>query len=159
MLRGKGRNAEGTRNARRGAARRGAAVIEVAAVMIVFLLFLFGIMEYGRFVFVRQVVVNAAREGARYAVVNTTDTTMVTDTLAYVKQRMASVDKQASYYNAQVYLADQSGNNIGKAQDAQFGQYVAVQIDFDYNPILPTFLFMGKTIRISSKALMYSEAN
>jgi Flp pilus assembly protein TadG len=119
----------------------------------------FGIMEYGRFVFVRQVVVNAAREGARYAVVNVTQTNMVTDTLALVKQRMAGVDKQASSYTCQVYLADQNGNNIGSAANAQFGQYVAVQIDFDYRPILPSFLFLGQTIRISSKALMYSEAN
>jgi TadE-like protein len=139
--------------------RQAAAVIELAAVVIVFLFLLFGIMEYGRFVFVRQVVVNAAREGARYAVVNTTDTTLVNDTLAYVKQRMAGVDKQAKGYNCQIYMADQNGNNIGAAGNAQFGQYVAVQIDYDYSPILPSFLFMGKTIRISSKALMYSEAN
>lgn len=57
--------------ARRTAARRGgAAVVEVALVMSVFLLFLFGIFEYCRFLLMMHVATNAARDGARYAVVN-----------------------------------------------------------------------------------------
>jgi hypothetical protein len=50
--------------------RRGATVVESAAVMSVFLLLLFGMFEYCRFLMVLHVTNNAAREGARYAVVN-----------------------------------------------------------------------------------------
>src|SRR5438270_6681377 len=139
--------------------RRGAATVEMAFVVSVFLLLLFGIFEYCRFVFIRQVVVNAAREGARYAVVNTTDTTVVPDTQAWVLTRLSGMDKQAKTYNCQVYMADASGNNIGAAGNAGFGQYVAVQIDYAYAPVLPAFLFMKGTINITSKSLMYSEAN
>ncbi len=139
--------------------RRAAHLVEMAAVVSVFLLFLFGIVEYCRFVFVRQVVVNAAREGARYAVVNTLDTTIVTDTQNYVKTRMAGLDKSVTGYSCQVYMADSNGNNVGYAGNAKFGEYVAVQIDCNYNAILPNFFFLGNTIKISSKSLMYSEAN
>src|SRR4029079_17974059 len=48
--------------------RCGAAAVETALVLPLALLFLFGIIEYSRFVMTLQVVTNAAREGARYAV-------------------------------------------------------------------------------------------
>ena len=48
---------------------------------------------------------------------------------------------------------------IDPLSNAQFGQYIAVQISCDYSPITPTFLRMGKTIHINVKVLMYSEAN
>src|SRR5207247_5479201 len=106
--------------------RKGAATVEMAFVVSIFLLLLFGIFEYCRFVFIRQVVVNAAREGARYAVVNTTDTTVVSDTQAWVLTRLSGMDKQAKTYNCQVYMADATGKNIRAAANAAFGPHVAV---------------------------------
>ena len=50
--------------------RRGLTIVESALVMSVFLLLLFGMFEYCRFLLVLHVTNNAAREGARYAVVN-----------------------------------------------------------------------------------------
>lgn len=139
--------------------RTGATVVELAFVVIIFFMVVFGIWEYGRMIFVRQMVVNAAREGARYAVVNTLDTTIETDTEAYVKKKMSGLDLKTTYYKCQVYLADDTGTNIGKAGDAQFGQYVCVQIDYDFSPVLPSFLYLSDTLRITTKSLMYSEAN
>jgi Flp pilus assembly protein TadG len=139
--------------------REGAALVELAVVISVFFLFLFGVLEYCRLVYVRQVVMNAAREGARYAVVNVADATVVSDTQACVKTRMCGLDSQTAYYTCQVYLSDASGNNIGSASNAAFGQYIAVQVDYDYTPIMPNFLFMANTIRITSRDLMFSEAN
>ncbi|MEI7685221.1 MAG: TadE family protein [Planctomycetota bacterium] len=139
--------------------RDGGTLVELAVVISIFFLFLFGILEYARLVFVRQVIVNAAREGARYAVVNVVDSTVVSDTTAYVKTRMAGLDTKTTYYNCQVYLSDSTGKNIGAAGDAAFGQYIAVQIDYDYTPITPNFLFLNNTIRITARDLMYSEAN
>lgn len=144
---------------RHGKHRAGAHLVELAFVVAIFVMFLFGILEYSRLVFVRQVIMNAAREGARYAVVNVADSTVVSDTTAYVKTRMCGLDSQTSYYNCQVYLSDSSGNNIGSATNAAFGQYIAVQIDYDYSPILPSLLRMSNTIRITARDLMLSEAN
>ena len=43
--------------------RRGATLVETAFVLSLCILFLLGIFEYGRFVFLRHVLTNAAREG------------------------------------------------------------------------------------------------
>ncbi|MBN9122466.1 MAG: pilus assembly protein [Planctomycetes bacterium] len=55
---------------RRPRRRRGMTIVESALVLSVFLLLLFGMFEYCRFLLVLHVSNNAAREGARYAVVN-----------------------------------------------------------------------------------------
>ena len=213
---------------RRG--RPAAALVETAAILIVFLLFLFGVFEYCRLIWVQQMVENAAREGARYAIVNTTDTNLIADTQAQINAKMSGLQNALLNWNIQVFHADSSGNPVytyqtdatgpyltnssgGKqylnydsskqqyyvtvngsnlyvtldsthgvvtdqsggqfgawaqtnnmqGQDvpgnAAFGQYIAVQIDCDYNPIVPTLLWMGKTIHIRTKSFMCSEAN
>ena len=54
----------------RSGRRTGATTVEVSVVLSVFLLFLFGIFEYCRYLMMIQITTNAARDGARYAVVN-----------------------------------------------------------------------------------------
>src|SRR5436305_15004394 len=90
--------------------RRAAAAVETAAVATVFLLFLFGILEYCRMIYVQQVVINAAREGARYAIVNTSNTSLLADTQSRVQTYMGNLDKTLQNYSCQVYAADSSGN-------------------------------------------------
>jgi Flp pilus assembly protein TadG len=55
--------------------RRGAAVVEFAIIAPVFFLLVFGMIEYGRMVMVQQILTNASREGARFAVVQSADNT------------------------------------------------------------------------------------
>ena len=139
--------------------RPGAALIETAAVVIVFLMVLLGIFEYCRLIFVQQMVESAAREGARYAIVNTNDSNLVADTQTQVKARMSGLNNALLNWNVQVYYADSNGNNLGAPQNAPFGSYIAVQIDCDYNPIAPALLWMNRTVHIQTKAYMCSEAN
>lgn len=47
---------------------KGTAIVEAALTMALFLLFIFGLMEMGRFFQTQEVLTNAAREGARFAV-------------------------------------------------------------------------------------------
>ena len=49
---------------------RGQALAEFALIAPLFFLLLFGIIEVGRFIFYYEVLNNATREGARYAIVN-----------------------------------------------------------------------------------------
>lgn len=56
-------------------------------------------------------------------------------------------------------VASKKLQGVSPASDAQFGHYIVVQVDCDYDPILPSFLFMNQTIHITTKSLMYSEAN
>jgi len=139
--------------------RRGAATVELAFVAVIFLLFMFGILEYGRFIFYRQVFFNAAREGARYAVVNTSASTIVTDTQAQVKAYLNGLDSRVPNYNCDVYLSDSTGTSTGSAANATFGQYICVDVSCTFDPVLPSFIFMGKTFTIRCKAMMGSEAN
>jgi Flp pilus assembly protein TadG len=210
-------------------ARSGAALVETAAVCVIFFLLLFGVFEYCRFIFVKQLIDNAAREGARFAVVNSPDTNLIADTQAQVNRYMGGFNNAVKNWNVQVFHADGNGNpvygfqtdstgpyvqngsgtksyiqydstaqqnyvtsgttkiyftlnnitntindvngtfapwaaqnNLGNYDppgDAGFGQYIAVQIDCDYNPIVPTLLMMNQTIHLRTKAFMYSEAN
>jgi len=57
---------------RRTSSRRshGQALVEFAFVAPIFLLMLFSMIDFGRYVYYVQILNNAAREGARYAIVN-----------------------------------------------------------------------------------------
>jgi Flp pilus assembly protein TadG len=143
----------------RASVRRGAAMVETAAVAAIFLLFLFGVLEYCRLLYVQQVVSNAAREGARYAIVNASDSNLVAESQAKVLAYLGGLDKTLQNYSCQVYLSDVSGNNIGSAVDATFGQYICVEVSLKYSPIVPSFLFMNQNLTLSSKCWMGSEAN
>jgi len=54
-------------------AERGAIAVEFAILLPVFLLLVFGIIDFGHAFYMKQVVSNASREGARYATRYTTD--------------------------------------------------------------------------------------
>lgn len=115
--------------ARRTAGRRrgGATVVEAALVMSVFLLFLFGIFEYCRFLLMMHVATNAARDAARYAVVNvgrpsTFDATAFNDGVAtypsvteYAVQKLASNDKMIVHASPTSYR-NATGSVIGTAE-------------------------------------------
>jgi Flp pilus assembly protein TadG len=194
--------------------RTAAHLVEFAFVCPVFFLFMFGIFEYSRYVMTLQIMVNAAREGARFAVVTTNDASAnpTQDVQNWVLNYMAAQNVQLSSpaggpfsatSNIMVYTADPTnvqpvylngnaggtllananvpvdvnGNDVqwssvtydasGNPEpwlvapytNAGFNQTISVVICGTYTPILPTFLFMGNTIPISARAIMYSEAN
>jgi Flp pilus assembly protein TadG len=103
--------------AKRGNRRTAAHLVEFAFVCPIFFLFLFGILEYGRFVMTLQIMTNAAREGARFAVVTTNDasTSPTQDVQNYVNNYLAGQSVQLSsptggtfdpLVNIMVYTAD-----------------------------------------------------
>ena len=59
-----------SRSMRRRQGSRGQALPEFALVAPLFFLLLFGIIEAGRFIYYYEILSNATREGARYAIVN-----------------------------------------------------------------------------------------
>ena len=143
---------------KRNQQRKGATVVEMAFVVIIFMMLMFGILEYCMIVFTQNVVENAAREGARSAVVNISDPTLVTDTQAYVLTLMDGLNVKDAPYTCNVYLADANGNNIGVPAGAKFGQYICVDVSVTYTPMTPGLLHL-KTFTIRSKCSMISEAN
>ncbi|VTR97415.1 TadE-like protein OS=Singulisphaera acidiphila (strain ATCC BAA-1392 / DSM 18658 / VKM B-2454 / MOB10) GN=Sinac_7490 PE=4 SV=1: TadE [Tuwongella immobilis] len=136
-------------------------MVEFAVISIPLFLVLFGIFEYGRYVFILQMMENAAREGARFAVVNTFSPTVAADTQTRVRRFLSGVDVNAfgSQATINVFAADIAGNNLGSAQNAAFGTYICVQVVGDFRPITPNLFFSGSSFRMDIRALMNSEAN
>ena len=86
--------------------RRGQALAEFALVLPLVLLFMAGIVEMGRAWNIKQAVTDAAREGARYAVVQ--DSTMKTtdDVKAKIEERLAlaSIDTSTIGFSSDFHV-------------------------------------------------------
>lgn len=162
--------------------RRGATLVECAFIIPIAMLFLLGIFEYGRFIMMRQLLANAAREGARFAVVHTLDKT-TQDVQNVVDQFLAGQGAQLPGYDKassiQVYKVDpatgnplDANNNVttwpnAPFNNAGFGQGIAVRITGNYKPVLPfladyqggQLTIMPNTVAMQSTIIMYSENN
>jgi Flp pilus assembly protein TadG len=144
--------------------RSAATIVEAAFVLSICLLFLFGILEYGRFVMTLQVMENAAREGARYAVVNTNEATTA-DVIARVNQKMAGIQNGITNYNVTVtgiILRPKPGETAGEVlpdwTNASTTDGIRVEVTGAFNPTLPTFLKMS-AFPLRARSVMYSEGN
>jgi Flp pilus assembly protein TadG len=140
-------------------------MVEAAVVIGTLLMLLFAIFEYGRFIMIKQIVENAAREGARLAVAaNVSDTNsfnyQTTPKIRlHVMTSLAGQDTALTSPTVNVYLADNTGKSIGTWTNAQLGQNVAVEVTASYTPIMPTFGFLPATVPIAAKSMMRTEAN
>jgi hypothetical protein len=115
----------------------------------------------------RQIIDNAARSGARQAVIEATSfvssTVATADVTAVVTQNLAALNVQN--LNTQIYAADSNGNNTGSWTVVQFGGNIVVQIDADLPLLFPTFGFLpnsgaaANSVHITAKVMMRSEAN
>jgi len=142
--------------------RKGAFATEFAFIVVVFFMFLFGILEYARFIFVQNVLNNAAREGARYAVVQTNSATTAqvqTYVNAYLAGQGSALSGFSSTSNIIVFQANTStGKDNGAGwTNSQQGQAIGVTISGTYTPLLPAFLFMNATLQLQATSIMYSE--
>ena len=91
--------------------RTGAAVVEFAIVAPVMILLTMGMMEVGRLVMVKQLLVNASREGARLAALPGTSTDEV---IAQVRMELegASVDKATISVNPSILASAGAGTPV-----------------------------------------------
>jgi len=163
--------------------RRGGVIVEMAFITCICVAFMFAIFEYGRVVMVQQIMENAARAGARAAVVMPTSymnpATATSQVDAIVNDQLSGLP----LVNVQItiYQADSNGNNIGPWTQAPFGQNIVVKIDADCPNLFPTGLPTGiptadnpnvmvnflpnsstatpNAIHLTSSAMMRGEAN
>lgn len=56
---------------------RGTSIVEMALVLPLFMLLVLGVMDFGRAIYVRNILANAARDGARFAIVDPANTTCI----------------------------------------------------------------------------------
>ncbi len=143
--------------------RRGAIIVEMAFILPFFLLFLLGIMDYSRYVMLLQLVNNAAREGARYAVTHTSAVTISGTTYGNADSDVTNkinnmlAGQALSGQSISIYESDQLGNNIGTWQNAQWGNWITVKITGNFNSVLPNFLHFGGALPVTAEACMRAE--
>jgi Flp pilus assembly protein TadG len=88
--------------------RRGAALVELALVFPIFVGITLGIVEFGRAMMVGQLVTNAAREGARRAII---DGATNADVESSIKQFLSqSIGAQSSEVSVTITITPSAGN-------------------------------------------------
>jgi Flp pilus assembly protein TadG len=143
---------------RRKRVRRGTTSVEVAMVLPICLVLMFGLFDFGRVLMVRQVVDNAAREGARFATVSTASVT--TAAVQSVVTNFLAGQLPSNAATIQVYLVNPAtGANLGDWTTAQLGQAIAVQVTATYQPMLSRFSLLPGNVPVNATAIMRSEAN
>jgi Flp pilus assembly protein TadG len=122
--------------------RRGAAVVEFAVVAPVFFLLVFGMIEFGRMVMVQQLLTNAAREGARVGVLDSSTSTEVSNA---VKSYLTA----AKINNPTITCTPTNPSS------ATYGQPVTVTVSIPFNQVswLPSPMFLGGQSMTASSAM------
>jgi Flp pilus assembly protein TadG len=120
---------------RRGRNRRGQALVEFALVIPIFLLVLVAIFDLGRAVFAYNTLTNAAREGARMAIVNQYKPTIV----ARAKQQTAIVELNDPSVQVDFFQVNADGTPDTSQQCALIavGCLAVVSFEATYQPITP----------------------
>lgn len=105
-----------------GRPRRGQALVEFALVLPLLMLVLFGIVEFGRAWNAKQVLTDAAREGARLAVVGDPTITLTSQVDTRVKEKIA----RGGFDTTQVTVAYPDGFKTGT------GNITSVEVSMPY---------------------------
>lgn len=119
---------------------RGVTLVETALVLPIIMLMLMGIIECARYYYIQSVLANAAREGARYAIVNPAD-------INGIRAR------------ARRFSVGLGGANIGvdvrRAAVTAQGSPVTVTVSFRTSLILP--VPFGRNLNLISQSTMQAE--
>jgi Flp pilus assembly protein TadG len=136
--------------------RRAAAVVETAFVLPLAMLLMMGIFEYGRFMMARHLIANSAREGARLASAGIEDytTTQIQD---LVLERLSAI--QLTDLSVAIYRTDGTGADLGAWTDAAFGQGIAVKVNANFHPIVPSFGILPNPVPLEALSIFRSEAD
>lgn len=121
--------------ARRCPHRRGAAIVETAIVLPVFLAVTLGIVEFGRAMMVGQLVTNAAREGARLAVIDgSTNASVETAIKDFLTQAAGT---SASDVTVTITITPAAGNtNPGNSLAASHSKdVIAVKVEVPFSKV------------------------
>jgi Flp pilus assembly protein TadG len=136
--------------------RRGATAVEVAAVLSVFLLFLFSVFEYGRFVMMSNLLINATREGCRYALVHSQDATVVSDVQGVVRSRLAGQAGQLPDLNIQVYPTN---NPAAALNTTNPDDPITVMATGTMTSLFPKLPYLPNSFTLRSSSVMTCEGN
>ena len=126
----------------------GQSMVEFALVLPMFLLLIFGVLDFGRAVYADSTITNAAREGARFAIITPFPTSAVQ---AKVQQYAATLSIPTSDVSVSCVTADGTNN----CQNAQAGDQVTVAVTYTYVPVVVNIAdFTGPSLTMTAQATM-----
>lgn len=132
---------------------RAQALAEFALVAPIFFLMLFGIIDFGRYVYYVQVLNNAAREGARYAIVHGAegipstgppDDSSGAAVKTTVKNYLVGVIDGGALTITPIWY-DANGSNPGSPNLR--GNLVTVKVDYQFRSVIPLIPIPPLTVR------------
>ncbi len=133
---------------RQNPTRRGAVIVEMALVLPIFLGLVLGIIEFGRGLMVGQLVTNAAREGARKAILDGSTNSDITSTIQSLLATSANVSTGNISVTITVTPASGNpdpGNNIAACRSKDLIT-IKVQIPFDKVALVAGKYLKGKML-------------
>lgn len=130
--------------------RRGAVMVEMALVLPLFVMLVLGIIEFGRAMMIANLVTNAAREGARMAVLDGSSNSEVTNTIQTFLKSAVSNSLTAGDMSVTITVTPAPGNpnpanNIANAS-ARDLVTVKVQVPFNKVALIPGKYLAGKQL-------------
>jgi Flp pilus assembly protein TadG len=133
---------------------RGAAAVEFALVMPILVLLLFGIVEFARVWNVKQVLTDAAREGARIAVVaerqNFETIQLLRDSVERVVKRTAVA---AAMDTSETKLNIDTSYGVG----GPTGSEARVELTYQYQPLFGSWILPESALQLRTFAAMRNE--
>ena len=124
--------------------RRGAVIVEMALVLPIFLALVLGIIEFGRGLMVGQLVTNAAREGARKAILDGSTNSDITSTIQSLLATSANVSTGDITVTITVTPAtgnQDPGNNIAACHSKDL---ITIKVQVPFNKVA---LVAGKYLK------------
>jgi Flp pilus assembly protein TadG len=133
---------------------QGTTTVESAIILLAFFLFVFGTFEAGRFMNVRQVLTNAAREGARFAVTPLTGTNTLPTTSA-IQDRVNEYLASANITGATTTVNPAVSVVTGSVTTV----YTQVQVQKTYDVLTVSYFFNMLKVPLTGEALMRNETS
>lgn len=154
---------EATRGRRNG---RGQALVEFALILPIFLLVFVALFDLGRAVFTYNTLTNAAREGARLAIVNQDEPTIIER--AKAQTAIAELDVPnvtIDFYQVQLDGTPDTSTPCPQSPPVQGQSYVAVgclavvSFEATYRPITPIIgnILFGNGVTFTAKSILSVE--
>ena len=154
---------------RESTSERGTALVEAAIILPMFLMLLFGVFEAGRFMNAQNVLTNAAREGARFAVGPQTLTTTLPSSSAVkdqVNNFLGSAGLAAASFVSGSCPSTHSAtpsvyvdNNVQVVTGTVTTTYTQVCVDEPYTVLTAPGFFSVLQVTLRGDALMRNETS
>jgi Flp pilus assembly pilin Flp len=146
--------------------QNGATAVEFAIILPLLLVLIFGIIEFGLFLYNRQVITNAAREGARAGIVvripRLSDAQIETLVRNYSEQRLVTYGSGTLNIPLPLDRRDPAGNLLGVDSDGNpilghFGDFLTIRVTYPYDWLFLSTLGIGPPQTIQAVSRMRIE--